>query len=216
VTRILCGTKEIHWAEIKLMVDFIRLSGQSNNFFAKYELMVDRKFHPVNDVDYFCELRDLGLFKPRQTRPSMRKYHASIYGAISKEQRRCAFLLDVLRYAFMKESTDPRDKVYGLLGLVSRCSSSPSASSLLRTDYELSAVDVLSQAATLFVSLIPIIDMFCLVTDRSLRRMHGLPSWVPDPTASSFTPDFASPLFVAGLTKFNVEEGYQANLAVRK
>ncbi|KAJ4366268.1 hypothetical protein N0V83_007904 [Neocucurbitaria cava] len=87
-------------------------------------------------------------------------------------------LLDKHRFS---ESTDPRDKVYALLGLADR-SMSPfrTEPNVLTPDYNLSVQQVYTETARVLMTSYRNLSWLSHVEDPSQRRIAGLPSWVPD------------------------------------
>jgi hypothetical protein len=87
-------------------------------------------------------------------------------------------LLDKHRFA---SSTDPRDKVYALIGLADRSLAPfrkhPSA---LIPDYNLSVQEVYTETARVFMTSYESLALLSHVEDASVRRTEGLPSWVAD------------------------------------
>lgn len=78
-------------------------------------------------------------------------------------------LQDLLRTFRDREASDPRDKVYALLGL---------AKSSAVPDYSSTDVEVFRRATA--VCILSSRDLSILNNDRSTKRMNELPSWVPD------------------------------------
>jgi hypothetical protein len=89
------------------------------------------------------------------------------------QDRRQASLRRLLESCWELKCSDPRDKVYGLLGLVS-----PSVSSKILPDYSLSTETVHKDAFMLHLSHVQRLELlpYCHLGE---RRMKG-PSWVPD------------------------------------
>ncbi|KAF2820641.1 hypothetical protein CC86DRAFT_449272 [Ophiobolus disseminans] len=87
-------------------------------------------------------------------------------------------LLDKHRFS---GSSDPRDKVYAFLGLADRAMAPfrthPTA---LTPDYNLSVQAVYTEAARVFMASYESLALLSHVEDPSLRRIEGMPSWVPD------------------------------------
>ena len=193
---ILCGDKELQWDDMVLLARYMRLGRLHNDFCPANGLMVNGRF-PVGEVLELANARDERLFDPPPLRPSTADFFARRYGAMKENELQCAFLLDKWRRTFDRHATDPRDKIYGLLGLLTRCFPDPE-SCLFKIDYKLTAVDVLIQSMASLVHNVPILSMFSLIADKSKRRMHGLPSWVPDPTAPSPL-STVSTLYAAGV-----------------
>ena len=87
-------------------------------------------------------------------------------------------LLQKHRYA---KSTDPRDKVYALLGLASQTMApfrtNPAA---ITPNYSLSVQQVYMATAKAFLTDYRNLTLLSHVEDSSVRRVADLPSWVPD------------------------------------
>ena len=90
-------------------------------------------------------------------------------------------LLEVFRAS---EANDPRDKIYALLGITWREKppflNYPDA---LVPDYTLTSQQLFTKTARLLLLGREDLRYLCHVEDRSLRKIEGLPSWVPDYTA---------------------------------
>ena len=87
-------------------------------------------------------------------------------------------LIDKHRFS---NSSDPRDKVYALLGLADR-SMSPfrTQPNALTPNYNLSVQQVYTETARVLMTSYKNLDWMSHVEDPSQRRVTGLPSWVPD------------------------------------
>ncbi|KAJ9149450.1 hypothetical protein NKR23_g4217 [Pleurostoma richardsiae] len=82
-------------------------------------------------------------------------------------------------------SSDPRDKIYSVLGMAK--AALPEGFALpISPDYseECTAVSVFTSVASLFLRSLPRLMGLSFVRDRSGHRMPGLPSWVPDYTVT--------------------------------
>ena len=181
--RMLCGDQEVSWTDIELIAEFVVKSRGRNDFLAIHDLLVGDKW-PTMDIIQLCRVRQFRLFNPPALRPSTADYFFRVYGATTKKQVECAFLLDMWARVLLKEKTDLRDDIYALLGLVSR--SLRGRDSLFQADYRLSIEQVLTRTTTALIANIPALSSFYIVGDPSSRRIHGLPSWVPDPTALDY------------------------------
>ncbi|KAK4448027.1 hypothetical protein QBC34DRAFT_466179 [Podospora aff. communis PSN243] len=79
--------------------------------------------------------------------------------------------------------SDPRDHIYGCLGLMELMRGRPLQDALLIPDYSLPARKVFTRAATVHYKAAPELDFIfsALVYHKHKRRKYmGLPSWVPD------------------------------------
>ncbi|KFY15754.1 hypothetical protein V492_01770 [Pseudogymnoascus sp. VKM F-4246] len=96
-------------------------------------------------------------------------------------------LMDVLARFKGSKSTDPRDKIYGLLGLTSQ-------SREVRVDYSKSVAEVYTDVATVEISgsaNLDIITQNPFQGNDTTKRLAGLPSWVPDFSCNAYD-DYSS------------------------
>ncbi|KAK0744662.1 heterokaryon incompatibility protein-domain-containing protein [Apiosordaria backusii] len=100
-----------------------------------------------------------------------------------KQTEMLKYLLDKTRF---KEATDPRDKIYGLLGLLNNCDDPID----LSPDYNLPAKDLYIKVALQMITFSQSLSILHQHELRSSPIMSELPSWVPTwgPTYGSFTP----------------------------
>ncbi|KAI4178379.1 MAG: hypothetical protein L6R41_008413 [Letrouitia leprolyta] len=71
------------------------------------------------------------------------------------------------------KSSDPRDKVFALLGFYDECDE-------LLPDYTKSVLDVLTEATEFQLKYAEELIVLSLVEDKRYRQLKALPSWVPD------------------------------------
>ena len=91
-------------------------------------------------------------------------------------------LLQKHRYS---KSTDPRDKVYAFLGLAnSKMAPFHTNPTAITPDYKLSVQQVYMQTAKALLKSYGNLSVLSHVEDASIRRITGLPSWVPDYSVS--------------------------------
>lgn len=83
-------------------------------------------------------------------------------------------LLSMCRFL---EASDPRDKIIGLLGLISPADS---AKSQIAANYHLSTIDFYTDVTGKLISQNRSFEILSHVEDLSLPRTVGLPSWVPN------------------------------------
>jgi hypothetical protein len=92
-------------------------------------------------------------------------------------------ILDLLLRMSVYDFGDPRDHIYGCLGLMELMRGQPLQDALLVPDYNLPASEVFTRAATLHYKTAPELDFIfsALVYHKHKRSKYiGLPSWVPD------------------------------------
>lgn len=95
-----------------------------------------------------------------------------------KHHLRSATLLDVLHLGRSCKASDPRDKVFGLMALVT-------AEQRLSANYSMSTADLYTQIAKGFdksqaSGIVAILGNLCYRSDEARAQTQGLPTWVPD------------------------------------
>ena len=81
-------------------------------------------------------------------------------------------LLDLLYTHMSKHSTDPRDKIYALIGI------SNSLDTFGPIDYKRSIIDTFTYTARYIISTTGNLDIICICQNEDVK--YDLPSWVPD------------------------------------
>ena len=92
-----------------------------------------------------------------------------------------AYLEWLLIHVRTTRASDPRDKVFGILGLLANLFEPEKIH--LKADYSLSTVKVYTRTATHLILELPFLSLLSAVEDEGDRKIVGLPSWVPDFTA---------------------------------
>lgn len=80
------------------------------------------------------------------------------------------------------ESTDPRDKIYGILGIAAEFE--PSGQVIYKPDYSRSVAEVYMTATAFVIRSRGDLACLTLVCDSSLKKIKGLPSWCSDYSTS--------------------------------
>ncbi|KAF2867426.1 heterokaryon incompatibility protein-domain-containing protein [Massariosphaeria phaeospora] len=111
-----------------------------------------------------------------------RKFRAKAV-ALPVEYVSLDFFLYCIRLLRVADSTDPRDRVYAALGYLNR-SLPPGSPPLVQPDYKSPVQDVFTRTAGMFLDNLPDLSVLSEVEDPSLRKLKGLPSWVPDFTVN--------------------------------
>ncbi|KFY33933.1 hypothetical protein V495_08233 [Pseudogymnoascus sp. VKM F-4514 (FW-929)] len=97
-------------------------------------------------------------------------------------------LLDVLGRFKRSDATDPRDKIYGLLGLTTQRRD-------IKVDYRKSVADVYAEVTTTEINCSGNLDIITQNPfqgdNKPIERLPGLPSWVPDFSYSNYN-DYSS------------------------
>jgi hypothetical protein len=87
-------------------------------------------------------------------------------------------LLGLLDQFWMSDSTDPRDKVYALLGLAT-----DDLDSGLKPDYIIDSRSLYGQVVHDIWKRTQSLDILSFCTSTGIRRVEGLPTWAPDWTS---------------------------------
>lgn len=98
-----------------------------------------------------------------------------VHEPVSTTRQTHATVLDVLYDCRNFEATDPRDKVYGLLGLALQYSNT----SFVGVDYGKNIEDVYAEVAHVIISTSDNLDFLSIPSGHS-HKTKNLPSWVPD------------------------------------
>lgn len=90
-------------------------------------------------------------------------------------------LLDLLMETFMFSATDPRDRIYGLLGIASRNVESPQ----IYPDYDKPVEKLYAEVTRLIIAHLaelgtPKLETIAMVRDSQKRSIPSLPTWVPE------------------------------------
>jgi hypothetical protein len=107
------------------------------------------------------------------------------YGLVFGKVKMYCIMYALVRYIRLHVFTDPRDTIYGCLGLVT--TSNPGISCPIKADYTLSVSEVLTAASWQMLSNMPRLDLLNLRESEEDRVRHDLPSWVPDLSAQSWS-----------------------------
>jgi heterokaryon incompatibility protein (HET) len=96
---------------------------------------------------------------------------------------RCLYL--ILVNTLILKSSDPRDKIYAVLGIINRFSEVAEWKKLSITpNYtDSTAASVFTHATSTIIISSRCLDILTKVEDHTIRRTHDFPSWVPDFTS---------------------------------
>jgi hypothetical protein len=98
---------------------------------------------------------------------------------LHREQERMPSLAEMLIFSQLQEASDPRDKIYALLGVAST-----SASRYISTDYTCSLQSTFESATRAVLEHESLnILMMVETLNRPVLTYNGVPSWIPDFTA---------------------------------
>lgn len=115
----------------------------------------------------------------------------SVTGARNSSEMCVALFLSLLSGMRGYQATDPRDKVYAALGMVTKFLPE-GEDALITPDYSLSVGEVYRSFAAIEILKLPYVAVLSYVEDRSIRLLSDLPSWVPD-----FSPDIVGSTYAS-------------------
>lgn len=118
------------------------------------------------------------LSENREPRGSLNPSLQEMTGASTARQLSYAYLEECLHSIRSVGATDPKDKVYAVLGLFQKFT--PSALDPLLVPGSIPVEEVYVRAAWLLLRELPTLSTLSYVQDPSLTRLPSLPTWVPD------------------------------------
>lgn len=108
-------------------------------------------------------------------------YLNTIYGASNPTERRYAYLLFIIMKSRFLKATDPKDRVYAPLALVTPLlASNQNTLDWIRPDYRQDPGQVYTELTTLLLRNLPNLSALSMVNLRTGGQRLGIPSWVPD------------------------------------
>ncbi|KAJ8109361.1 hypothetical protein ONZ43_g6158 [Nemania bipapillata] len=127
--------------------------------------------------------------------PDNRLSNQSIFSSLQRLSGEALSLGQLLYYSRFFEASDPRDKVFAILGLWKFKRGDRAGQIDIWPDYNKSVLEVYVEATTAAIQESRTLDILSLVDGDSSENPHELPSWVPDytqgPRAYSIVPPLA-------------------------
>jgi Heterokaryon incompatibility protein (HET) len=192
---LICGIHRFSWVELQLVSLYTSVGTWVAHFMRKYGLLYNG-LRPAQDPGMMLSA-------------SLRSWQLEDFKRTLREQLSLTADSQV-PYLILMESlartsefgvTDPHDRIYALLGLARLRSRQPDAISI-KPQYA-SAVDLLYLEVTkISIENLPILMSLAIVEDRTMRRTHTLPSWVPDFNLQQMRANDSTsfPMFRAGIS----------------
>ena len=173
----MCGGKVVPWAQLATTIEFIRATRWYHHLTTeKMRHITELSLHPGKYRKLLASSTRFGL-EPvylNSTRNALQAYEKGG----NKGTPSLRLLVDTHRYA---NATDPRDKVYAFLGLANRSSSSTNN---IEPNYQAPVRKVYTDAACALLWTYKNLYLLSHVQDKSMTKVKGLPSWVPDYSVS--------------------------------
>lgn len=162
-TTVFCGEREIKWAMIQ----------ESSRVLAQTGMDTLLKAYVGYATQYSLDVDAIRL-------PDNRLSNQLIFGSLQRGTAEVIGLGQLLYYSRFFEASDPRDKVYAVLGLWRFTRSDGPGSVDIRPDYNKDTSDVYIEATVAAIHESGNLDVLSLVEGTSSERAIELPSWVPD------------------------------------
>jgi hypothetical protein len=168
---VLCGDYEFDWQEMQLVAVHAYKAYFDiawNSCFASREYPAIRLLHFTN----IRHLQEEGIDK------IMLPYKVKLGGG---NEVRNTHLLEVLQLTATLQATDPRDKIFGVLGLVFRAPIDKKRPFRpININYDLSTCEIYTRFATALIIDLPSLYLIVWEVPYGDLRDFKLPSWVPD------------------------------------
>ena len=180
---VVCGTKVFPWEKLSKTLSFIKATKWYHHLHTekmKHVLELQKRpgiYKRVLQSKLSVGISPLFL---NETRVAV----SGTLGSDHENKAQLPFTMLLQKHRFSK-STDPRDKVYAFLGLASSTMAPfrtiPTA---ITPDYNLSVQQVYLATVKALLTAYRNLSVLSHVEDPSIRRIAGLPSWVPDYSVS--------------------------------
>ena len=176
---VVCGTQVFQWEKLSKTLSFIKATKWYHHLHTeKLKHIAEVRKHPGIYKRLLLSKLSLGMAPMFLNETRVAVAPTSSLDKKGTCQVPLTMLLQKHRYA---KSTDPRDKVYALLGLASQTMApfrtNPAA---ITPNYSLSVQQVYMATAKAFLTDYRNLTLLSHVEDSSVRRVADLPSWVPD------------------------------------
>ncbi|KAI0451088.1 HET-domain-containing protein [Xylaria acuta] len=162
-TTVFCGEREIKWAMIR----------ESSRVLAQTGMDTLLKAYVGYATQYSLDVDAIRL-------PDNRLSNQLIFGSLQRGTAEVIGLGQLLYYSRFFEASNPRDKVYAVLGLWGFTRSNEAGNINIRPDYNKDVSDVYIEATIAAIRESGNLDVLSLVEGTSDGRVIELPSWVPD------------------------------------
>lgn len=173
--HVACGSLRPKWEDMYLLGSFMRITYWGVYLFG---ILRQPDFEPTPGNRQFAIASFAEGFRINGPQFLEHRMYCEHVCAANNVNARDAFLEYVLLNTRMTKASDPRDKVLGVLGLVTRLFGPNNAE--LQLHYEMSVEDVYTMTAAYLLQRMPLASYLSAVEDKKRRKLKDLPSWVPD------------------------------------
>ena len=177
--KLLFGQYEVDWDDM-CRVAFHAGESCYNPLWVPYHRYISSGTSlPVAAVGMFWQLRE------DQRSEALRTNLAKTVHYISKEEGNYVLLLETLRETAGLHSTDLRDRIYGIIGIVSKMLPNGQIP-LLQVDYHITTSVLFTRTASILTTGLPYLSLLGAGTPDRPTYTESLPSWVPDFASERF------------------------------
>ncbi|KAJ8125307.1 hypothetical protein O1611_g8331 [Lasiodiplodia mahajangana] len=162
-TTVYCGECEIQWAVIQ----------ESSRVLAQTGMDTLLKAYLSYTKQYSLDVETVKL-------PDNRLGNQLIFGALQKATSETLGLGRLLYYSRSFEASDPRDKVFAILGLWKYTRGNRPGQMEIEPDYKKDVSEVYAEATAVAIHESGNLDILSLVEGTRREENSRLPSWVPD------------------------------------
>ncbi|KAL8708988.1 MAG: hypothetical protein Q9220_006197 [cf. Caloplaca sp. 1 TL-2023] len=219
VIRLVCGSVQMRWEDLFRCAQYLQSTGIANGLLQlnKLPANLETEFLFTQSLKELTIIRSLchGELLGRQVMSEqVREYDAAAWsrafsltkGVYDPNAYFCLFQYLLRDW----QSTDPRDKIFALIGLIDHIAAlrGPSDKSFLTADYSKPVEQVYLEVTTSVLRNTDRLSLLLLTADPILRRYSNLPSWVIDYSVKG-----PIPLLLWGdetdrVSHFDVAKGY--------
>ncbi|KAI0110938.1 HET-domain-containing protein, partial [Nemania sp. FL0031] len=162
-TTVFCGEREIQWTTMQ----------ESSRVLAQTGMDTLLKAYVSNMEHYSLDVDTVKL-------PDNRLGNQLIFGSLQRANGETIGLGRLLYYSRSFEASDPRDKVFAILGLWRYTRNNRAGQMDIRPDYHKDVSEVYVEATTVAIHESGNLDILSLVDGTRREGTSRLPSWVPD------------------------------------
>jgi hypothetical protein len=205
-----CGASTVHWRSLKGIFSrtwFRRIWIIQEVAFAENIIVIcGNQILIWEDCIRACEFISYSVGNDLQT-PSTVPYAGSNAEILSMFQESDSTdLLDVLITTRSFAATDPRDKIFAVLGLATLGRTEVPATEIIYVDYTLTPAQVYLETAWTVIKKSKDLNLLAEVEDPQLRNIADIPTWVPD-----FSSTYRPSIYHQSLA-FNAYQGLKRSL----
>jgi Heterokaryon incompatibility protein (HET) len=174
----LCGDRLLSWPVLRDVAEHACRASKSVSWGAYFNSRKKTKLVPGHAI------RELGRLRDDQYYGVPATDLLGMHRATSEEEKH-ALLLNTWENTRNLQASDPRDKIYGILGIVSRVQPNVPAPRI-SVDYTAPVAKLFTQVASVLIFGLPYLSILIGTPPLAPSHRQDLPSWVPDFNANGF------------------------------